>query len=88
MMKSLVLGVAAFFALTFVTPAHVFAKQQPRKHHPPVRNAEVRGDANTRRPYPTHFRIPADPLIWDCVHVMFPQCSGRGYNNLNDGSYQ
>jgi hypothetical protein len=52
------------------------------KHH---RTAEA--------PVPTHetfaptplFRIPAHPLVWDCVHVMFPQCS-RGYEPLNDGT--
>jgi hypothetical protein len=43
----------------------------------------------TGRPteYPTQFRIPAHPLVYDCVHVAFPQCS-RGYNGLNDGSFR
>jgi hypothetical protein len=44
-------------------------------------------------PPPTHeppaptplFRIPAHPQVWDCVHVMFPQCT-RGYEPLNDGT--
>jgi hypothetical protein len=38
------------------------------------------------RPAP-QFRIPAHPVIRDCVHVMFPQCS-RGYENLNDGTFE
>jgi hypothetical protein len=51
-------------------------------HKHPVAKAE------TGRPveYPTQFRIPAHPLVYDCVHVAFPQCS-RGYNGLNDGSF-
>jgi hypothetical protein len=37
-------------------------------------------------PPPTpFFRIPAHPEVWDCVHVMFPQCS-KGYEPLNDGT--
>jgi hypothetical protein len=32
------------------------------------------------------FRIPAHPVVRDCVHVMFPQC-GRGYEGLNDGQF-
>jgi len=35
----------------------------------------------------TQFRIPAHPIIRDCVHVMFPQCS-RGFDGLNDGSFK
>jgi hypothetical protein len=37
--------------------------------------------------YPTQFRIPANPRVWDCVHVTFPQCS-RGLDGLNDGSFK
>jgi hypothetical protein len=35
----------------------------------------------------TQFRVPAHPLIHDCVHVAFPQCS-RGPDGLNDGSFR
>jgi hypothetical protein len=35
----------------------------------------------------TQFRVPAHPLIYDCVHVAFPQCA-RGLNGLNDGSFR
>lgn len=40
-------------------------------------------------PAPTGFmRIPEHPLIRDCTHVAFPQCSGRGgLNPLNDGDF-
>jgi hypothetical protein len=34
---------------------------------------------------PTQFRIPAQPLVLDCVHVTFPQCTEGG---LNDGSFR
>lgn len=34
-----------------------------------------------------YFRIPAYPAVRDCVHVHFPQCGARGYNALNDGTY-
>jgi hypothetical protein len=34
---------------------------------------------------PTQFRIPAHPVVLDCVHVTFPQCTQGG---LNDGSFR
>jgi hypothetical protein len=34
----------------------------------------------------SQFRIPANPVVRDCVHVMFPQCA-RGYDGLNDGTF-
>jgi hypothetical protein len=34
---------------------------------------------------PQSFRVPANPVVRDCVHVMFPQCSRRG--GLNDGTF-
>jgi hypothetical protein len=40
--------------------------------------------AETPAPEP-YFRIPTHPEVWDCVHVMFPQCA-RGYEPLNDGT--
>jgi hypothetical protein len=52
----------------------------PHKH--PVRKEEI-----VKPEAPTLFRIPAYPLVYDCVHVAFPQCS-RGYNGLNDGSFR
>jgi hypothetical protein len=59
---------------------------------PPARQAHKhRQVAETPAPTPETlaptplFRIPAHPPVWDCVHVMFPQCS-RGYEPLNDGT--
>jgi hypothetical protein len=53
----------------------------PHKHAIP--KAEVARPAEA----PTQFRIPAHPLVYDCVHVAFPQCS-RGFDGLNDGSFR
>jgi hypothetical protein len=36
---------------------------------------------------PTQFRIPAQPLVRDCVHVVFPQCD-KGFDGLNDGTFR
>jgi hypothetical protein len=56
-------------------------KRADTAHKHPIRKEEiVRPEASTQ------FRIPAHPLVYDCVHVAFPQCS-RGYNGLNDGSF-
>ena len=83
MAKSLLAAMAVCAALAFTGSAHALVNHQAtqaNKH--PTRIAE-----NGRRGYPTQFRIPAHPLVWDCVHVMFPQCS-RGYDGLNDGSFK
>ena len=51
-----------------------------RRHHEAVNRADVAPPANTQ------FRIPAQPVVRDCVHVMFPQCA-RGFDGLNDGVF-
>ena len=96
MTKSLLMGMTACVTLALVGPTFAFAKHPADKH--PIRSAENgRRDPNngtqltqqsvtSKRPYPTQFRIPAHPLVRDCVHVVFPQCS-RGYGGLNDGSF-
>jgi hypothetical protein len=89
MRKSLLAGMAVCTAaLAFAGSADALVKRPAHRH--PARVAESRqipAPEYGARGYPTQFRIPAHPLVWDCVHVMFPQC-GRGYNNLNDGSFQ
>jgi hypothetical protein len=82
MAKSLLTGMAVCVALAFVGPAYAVVKRPA--HKPPVPIAEKEYG---RRGFPTQFRIPAHPLVWDCVHVMFPQCT-RGYDGLNDGSFK
>jgi hypothetical protein len=34
---------------------------------------------------PQSLRVPANPVVRDCTHVMFPQCSRQG--GLNDGTF-
>ncbi len=34
---------------------------------------------------PQSLRVPANPVVRDCTHVFFPQCSRRG--GLNDGTF-
>jgi hypothetical protein len=57
--------------------AHAFTKKPvgTAQRHPIAKSAEIR----------TQFRIPAHPLVLDCVHVTFPQCTEGG---LNDGSFR
>jgi hypothetical protein len=85
--SSLLAGMAVCAAaLAFAVNAHAYVK-----HRHPVRAAENQAagfaEYGGSRGYPTQFRIPAHPLIRDCVHVMFPQCS-RGFDGLNDGSFK
>ena len=64
--------------------AHAFAKKPVDiAHRHPIAKAETAKPAE----FPTQFRIPAHPLVYDCVHVSFPQCS-RGLDGLNDGSFR
>ena len=64
--------------------AHAFAKKPvDTAHRHPIAKAETAKPAE----FPTQFRIPAHPLVYDCVHVSFPQCS-RGLDGLNDGSFR
>jgi hypothetical protein len=57
--------------------AHAFTKKPvgTAQRHPIAKSVEI----------PTQFRIPAHPLVLDCVHVTFPQCTEGG---LNDGSFR
>jgi hypothetical protein len=87
MRKSLFAAMALCAAgLTFSS----YAQAYPKFHRHSVRIAENQPSRIAeygRQGYPTQFRIPAHPLIWDCVHVTFPQC-GRGFDGLNDGSFR
>jgi hypothetical protein len=72
MTKSLLAGTAVCAALAFAGPAYA-ANHTAHKH--PIRTAEK---DSGRQGFPTQFRIPAHPLVRDCVHVTFPQCSPHG----------
>lgn len=81
MRKSIIAGLTLCCAAMGVGDAYASVKK-------PVDAAHKHPKPETGRPAesPTQFRIPAHPLVYDCVHVAFPQCS-RGYNGLNDGSF-
>ena len=81
MRMSMIAGLALCAAMA---AGHAYAVDSKRadaaRKHPNRKEDVVRQEA------PTQFRIPAHPLVYDCVHVTFPQCN-RGYNGLNDGSF-
>jgi len=92
LMNPLLTGIAACAVLALVGPAD--AKVRHHKEHMVAAAAAglrpfqpANSELGGRPGYPTDFRIPAHPLVWDCVHISFPQC-GRGYDNLNDGSFK
>lgn len=63
------------------------AKAAGTAHHHRRAEAGHRVAAPAAAPAQT-FRIPAQPVLRDCVHVSFPQCSSRGGPNpLNDGEF-
>jgi hypothetical protein len=79
MRKSIIAGLALCVAVG-AGQAHAFAKRSvDTAHRHPMarlaRSAEI----------PTQFRIPAHPVVYDCMHVTFPQCTEGG---LNDGSFR
>jgi hypothetical protein len=76
---------AAVMAFAGPSRAYDSVEQGPaKKHHKPVR--DVHQPSRTAETGTTLFRIPAHPVVRDCVHVFFPQC-GRGYDGLNDGTF-
>lgn len=83
-MRKSIIAVLTLCAATASGHAHASTKKPvdtARKH--PVAKAE----AGRPVEYPTQFRVPPHPLVYDCVHVAFPQCS-RGLDGLNDGSFR
>ena len=81
---SLVAAMAACAALSWVMSADARARHVVHRHQRTEENRLVTSGGHSG--YPTQFRIPANPAVWDCVHVLFPQCDGRG--GLNDGSFR
>ena len=84
MRKSIIAGLTLCAALAFAGQALAYDKGSAT----PVNQHHKRHQSSNRvvetQP-PTYLRIPANPVIRDCVHVMFPQCSLR--SGLNDGVY-
>jgi hypothetical protein len=82
MRMSIIAGLTLCAAMAAGSAHAVGNKRADTPHRHPVRKEEI-----VKPEAPTLFRIPAHPLVYDCVHVAFPQCS-RGYNGLNDGSFR
>jgi hypothetical protein len=82
MRKSIIAGLTLCAAIG-AGHAHAFAKKpvDTARRHP-----TAKAETGTPAEFPTQFRIPAHPLVYDCVHVVFPQCSRGG--GLNDGSFR
>jgi hypothetical protein len=84
MRTSIVAGLTLCAAIGAAHAHAIVHKPVDTPHKHPIRKVEVA----TPAAFPTQFRIPAHPLVWDCVHVMFPQCSRQGFDSLNDGSFK
>jgi hypothetical protein len=51
----------------------------------PVHSKRKQPNRVVETPEPQSRNIPAHPIVRDCVHIMFPQCSRDG--GLNDGTF-
>jgi hypothetical protein len=78
--KSIVSGLTLCVVMTAAQAGAAVKKPIRATHRYPVARAEV------GRPAQAPWWIPAHPVEHDCVHVVFPQCGGRG--GLNDGSFR
>jgi hypothetical protein len=95
MRTSIIAGLTLAVALTALAgPSNAYdpaqgpaAEQASTKAPPAKRTRAARNQPSpvAETPNPS-FRIPAHPVIRDCIHVSFPQC-GRGYDALNDGTF-
>jgi hypothetical protein len=82
MRKSIIAGLTLCAALAFAGEALADStapvNQSHKRHKHPTRVV-------VETQPPTSLRTPANPIVRDCVHVVFPQCSFRG--GLNDGTF-
>jgi hypothetical protein len=87
MRTSIIAGLALCAAIAAAPfgPARAYTNQAYKPADAAHRHRIARADAARAAPYATQFWIPAHPLIHDCMHVLFPQCSRGG---LNDGSFR
>jgi hypothetical protein len=89
MWKSIIAGLTLSAALGLAA-GQALADPDNKDSAAPAARAHARKPATARRTAETPaplFRIPAHPVVRDCVHVMFPQCS-RGFDPLNDGTHE
>jgi hypothetical protein len=85
MRRSIIAGLALCAVLSVAGQAAADDKgtaQVKQNRYKQNRVAETRPQAPTQPS--TYIRIPANPVIRDCVHIAFPQCSRGG---LNDGTF-
>jgi hypothetical protein len=66
-------------------PVIELASMKDSKSTKSVRSKRKQPGQVVEAPQPQYLRIPAHPIIRDCTHVLFPQCSFRG--GLNDGEF-
>jgi hypothetical protein len=83
MRKSIIAGLMLCAAMG-AGYAHALAKKPV---DPALRHSITKAETARSGKVSTQFRVPAHPLVYDCVHVAFPQCS-RGPDGLNDGSFR
>jgi hypothetical protein len=94
--KSMIAGLTlSAVMLAFAGPSHAYdpadkaaAEQASVKPAKPAKPGHGRRSLSTRTVVasePQSFRIPAHPIIRDCIRVQFPQCT-RG-SGLNDGTF-
>jgi hypothetical protein len=84
-MRKLILAGLTLSAGVGLWAGQAMAVDSSKDGAPPYRSHEVRKPPRIAEAPEPRFRIPSHPAVWDCVHVMFPQCS-RGYEPLNDGT--
>jgi hypothetical protein len=83
MRKSIIIGLSLCGALVVAGQPQANDKGRTASAH---RRHDARKAIRGGETPATRFRIPADPVVRDCAHVMFPQCSPRGgINPLDDG---
>jgi hypothetical protein len=83
MRKSIIAGLMLCAAMG-AGYAHALPKKPVGTAH---RHSITKAETARSAEVSTQFRAPAHPVIHDCVHVAFPQCS-RGLDGLNDGSFR
>jgi hypothetical protein len=90
MRKSIIIGLSLCGALVVAGQPQANDKDRTAAHRRQDPRKAVRVGETPAPP----FRIPAYPVVRDCAHVMFPQCSPRGGINplddadrLNDGTF-
>jgi hypothetical protein len=83
MSKSIIAGLVLCAAMG-AGHAHAMTKKPVERA---LRHSITKAETARSAEVSTQFRVPAHPLVYDCVHVAFPQCS-RGPDGLNDGSFR